>query len=141
MKKFLLFVVAIVAVVLVALAVLGSCGSSNSPKGVAKQSMECLKNKDFKGYTDLMYFSKKDLETPEKVQSEKESYQELLQKAFAQRTEDKGDIKDYNVVEQLVEDSAAVVKMAVVSTTDKKDTIDIKLRKDDHGDWKIDTKK
>lgn len=141
MKRFLLFVVFIVAIVLCALAFFGSCGSGNTPKGVAIKSMECLKNKDFKGYTDLMYFSKKDLENPEKVQSEKESCQGLLQKAFAQGAESKGDIKDYSIVEQMVEDSAAVVKMAVVSTKDEKDTIDIKLRKDGNGDWKIDTKK
>ncbi len=136
MKKILLFAVAIVIMTMVV-----SCGSGNSPKGVANQSMECLKNKDFKGYSELMYFSKKDLENPEKVQKEKETYQGLLQKAYAQRTEGQGDIKDYSVVNEQVNDSVAVVKMAIVSTTDQNDTIDIKLRKDDSGAWKIDTNK
>ena len=136
MKKLLIF-----AVVMAAVAVLGSCSESNSPKATAEKSMECLKNKDFQGYTDLLYFNKETLKDPEKVKQEKDTYRALLQKAFSTRTEGKGDIKEYSFVSEDVKDSVAVVKMAVVSTTNDKDTVDVKLRKDDNGEWKLDSKK
>lgn len=68
--------------------------------------------------TELVCFSKKDLENPEKVQKDKDVYQGFLQRAFAERTVGKGDIKDYKCIRQQVEDSIAVVKIAVVSTTE-----------------------
>ena len=136
MKK-ILFIVAAVA----AIFVFNSCKDSNGPSTVAEKSMECLKNKDFKGYTDLLYFDAETLKNPEKVEQEKAAFRSLLEKSFKQKTNGKGDIKSYSVVSEENKDTVAVVKMAVVSTTDEKDTIDVKLRKDPNGEWKLDSKK
>lgn len=134
MKKILFVVVAVVAVFL-----LNSC--KESPSDVAEKSMECLKNNDFQGYTDLLYFDAETLKNPEKVEQQKAAFRSLLEKSLKKKSDGKGEIKSYSVVSEDNQDSVAVVKMAVVSTTDEKDTIDIKLRKDFNGDWKLDSKK
>lgn len=53
MKKILFFVVAMAAIF-----AFDSCKKSEvSPTDVALQSMELLKNKDYKGYAELVYFA------------------------------------------------------------------------------------
>ncbi len=134
MKKILFVVAAVVAVFL-----LNSC--KESPSAVAEKSMECLKNKDFKGYADLLYFDAETQKDPEKVEQEKAAFRGLLEKSFKKKSDGKGEIKSYSVISEENQDSVAIVKMAIVSTTDETDTIDIKLRKDFNGDWKLDSKK
>ena len=43
-------------------AVLTSC-SSNSPRAVAEEAMKCMQKRDYKGYFDHVYFTKKAEET------------------------------------------------------------------------------
>ena len=121
MRKLLMFAFAIVAACMVA-----SCGGSvdgNSPQGVAEKSVECLKNKDFKGYVDQT----------------KAMYVSMLQNKYQEATKKDGDIKSYSFVSEDVKDTIATVKMAVVYEN-KTDTTDVKL-KSKEGKWYLDTGK
>lgn len=136
MKKILFF-----AVALVAMFVLESCGGGNSPSAVAEKSMECLKNKDYDGYANLLYFDAETMKNPEKLAEKKSSFSSLLKKTYEQKIADKGDIKDYKIISEDTKDSVSVVRVAMVSTKDEKDTIDVKLLKDPDGEWKLDSGK
>ncbi len=136
MRKLLMFAFAIVAACMVA-----SCGGSvdgNSPQGVAEKSVECLKNKDFKGYVDLMYFPTEGKKA-EEIEQTKAMYVSMLQNKYQEATKKDGDIKSYSFVSEDVKDTIATVKMAVVYEN-KTDTTDVKL-KSKEGKWYLDTGK
>lgn len=135
MKKVLFFSMALFGVI-----ALYSC-SSEGPKAVAEKSMECLKNKDYNGYADLVYFDAETMKDPEKLAEKKSSYSSLLKKAYDQKANDKGDIKSYKVIAENTNDSTSVVTVAMVSTKDEKDTIDVKLRKDANDEWRLESGK
>ena len=137
MKKILFFVVAMATVF-----AFDSCKKSEvSPTDVALQSMELLKNKDYKGYAELVYFADSITSDSTKLKAKKESYASTLEKNFKQKSEKKGDIKEYKVMEEDIKDSVANIKIEVLTTKDQKDTMDVKLRKDANQQWKIDSKK
>ena len=134
MKKALLFGVAMVCML-----VMTSCGSSNTPKNVAEKSIQCLIDKDFKGYVDLIYFSDKDM-AEQNFEEKKTAMTELMQNKYNQSILEKGSIVSYDYVSEEVKDSTAVVKMALKYSTDKTDTTQVKLKMDSKGDWKLDQK-
>ena len=134
MKKVLLFGVAMVCML-----VMTSCGSSNTPKNVAEKSIQCLIDKDFKGYVDLIYFSDKDM-AEQNFEEKKTAMTELMQNKYNQSILEKGSIVSYDYVSEEVKDSTAVVKMALKYSTDKTDTTQVKLKMDSKGDWKLDQK-
>ena len=65
MRKFLFMSMMVVTCGMMLM--LTSCKSESEQRQVAEKAMECLKNKDFKGYVDLMYFSESDSADPEKL--------------------------------------------------------------------------
>ena len=134
MKKVLLFSVAMVCML-----VMTSCGSSNTPKNVAEKSLQCLVDKDFKGYVDLIYFSDKDM-AEKNFEEKKTAMTELMQNKYNQSILEKGSIVSYDYVSEEVKDSTAVVKMAIKYSTDKIDTTQVKLKMNSKGDWKLDQK-
>lgn len=136
MRKLLISAFAIVAACIMA-----GCGGSvdgNSPRGVAEKSVECLKNKDFKGYVDLMYFPTDGKKT-EEVEQTKTMYVSMLQNKYQEATKKDGDIKSYEFVSEDVKDSVATVKIAV-TYANKTDTTDVKL-KSKEGQWYLDAGK
>lgn len=136
MRKLLISAFAIVAACIMA-----GCGGSvdgNSPRGVAEKSVECLKNKDFKGYVDLMYFPT-DGKKAEEVEQTKTMYVGMLQNKYQEATKKDGDIKSYEFVSEEVKDTTAVVKMAI-AYENKTDTTDVKL-KSKEGKWYLDAGK
>ncbi len=136
MRKLLISAFAIVAACIMA-----GCGGSvdgNSPRGVAEKSVECLKNKDFKGYVDLMYFPT-DGKKAEEVEQTKTMYVSMLQNKYQEATKAQGNIKTYEVVSEEVKDTMATVKMAI-AYENKNDTTDIKL-KNKEGKWYLDAGK
>ena len=137
MKKVLLMLMIIAAYGMM----LTSCGSGPSEqRKLAEKAMECLKNKDFKGYVDLVYFSESDSSDPEKLAQKKESMTQMLQGKIAmsegQKDGWKG-IKSYSYVSEQTDSTTSVVKMAYVNNEDKPDTMDIKLQLDEKGQWRI----
>ena len=83
MKKILFFVVAMAAIF-----AFDSCKKSEvSPTDVALQSMELLKNKDYKGYAELVYFADSITSDSTKLKAKKESYASTLEKNFKQKSE------------------------------------------------------
>ena len=134
MKKLLLFSLSMLCMMVII-----GCGSSNSPKKVAEKSLQCLKDKDFKGYVDMIYFS--DQEMAEKnFEEKKTAMTELMQNKYNQSILEKGSIVDFDYVSEEVKDSTAVVKMAIKYSTDKTDTTLVKLKMNSKGDWKLDQK-
>ena len=120
---------------------LTSCGSGQSEqRKLAEKAMECLKNKDFKGYVDLVYFSESDSADPEKLAQKKESMTQMLEGKISMSEGQKGGwkgIKSYSYVSEQTDSTTSVVKMAYVNNEDKPDTMDIKLQLDEKGQWRI----
>lgn len=131
MRKLLISAFAIVAACIMA-----GCGAGsvdeNSPRGIAEKSVECLKNKDFKGYVDLMYFPT-DGKKAEEIEQTKTMYVSMLQNKYQEATKTQGNIKTYEFVSEEVKDTMATVKMAI-AYENKNDTTDIKL-KNKEGKW------
>lgn len=136
MRKLLISAFAFVAV-----CIMTACGGSveqSGPRSVAEKSVECLKNKDFKGYVDLMYFPTEGKKA-EEIEQTKAMYVSMLQNKYQEATKKDGDIKGYEFVSEEVKDSVATVKM-VVSYENKTDTTDVKL-KNKEGKWFLDAGK
>ena len=129
MKKILaMFVIGCMAMVM------ASC-SSNSPKGVAKQAVECLKQKDFKGYVDL-------LDIADGKQDLKEGYVQMLESKTAKQPQ-AVDIESYEVVGEQVDEKngTATVTMKLVDSKGKEKEQRINLVRNGKGEWKIEHKK
>lgn len=115
-------------------------GCKSEQREVAEKAMECLKNKDFKGYVDLMYFSEKDAADPEKLAQKKESTVQMLEGKVAMSEGRKNGwkgVKSYSFVSEQTDSTSSVVKMAYVNNEDKPDTMDIRLQLDEKGQWRI----
>lgn len=134
MKKLFAIVVCCVAAIVIA-----SCGDAadNTPSAVAEKSMKCLKNKDYKGYVDLMEIKAKDGAS---VEETKNGYAAMLASKFQEAEKKTGAMKDYQVLGEEVKDSTAVVKVAV-NYEQKSDTTEVKLKMNKDGDWKLDAGK
>ena len=130
------------AFAIVAACIMAGCGAGsvdeNSPRGIAEKSVECLKNKDFKGYVDLMYFPT-DGKKAEEIEQTKTMYVSMLQNKYQEATKTQGNIKTYEFVSEEVKDTMATVKMAI-AYENKNDTTDIKL-KNKEGKWYLDAGK
>ena len=141
MRKFLFM--SMMVVTCGVMLMLTSCKSESEQRQVAEKAMECLKNKDFKGYVDLMYFSESDSADPEKLAQKKENMAQMLESKMSMSDGQKGGwkgIKKYSYVSEQTDSTTSVVKMAYVNNEDKPDTMDIKLQLDEKGKWKISSK-
>jgi len=135
MKKLFVFVMCCVAAI-----VMTSCGGNaadNTPSAVAEKSMKCLKDKDYKGYVDLMDIKAKDGSSVEETKS---AYTAMLSSKFQEAEKKSGPMKDFKVLGEEVKDSTAVVKVAV-NYEQKSDTTEVKLKMNKDGDWKLDAGK
>lgn len=110
--------------------------NSNSPKAVAEKSIECIIDEDFDGYVDLNYFKKSSMEDIEEHQRDKELMADLMKSKYY-RKNDSLHIKDYKFISEEIKDSVASVKLEVVNKKGEKDTMDIKLKINHEGDWRI----
>ena len=115
-----------IAICFITMAVLSSCsGHDNSPEGVAKAAVECLKAKDYKGYMDLTSATKE----------QKEAMTAMLQKV-GQQTDEKGGVESYEIVDQEIDEEKGTATVNVKVTYGSGDTEGNKmkmLKKD--GDW------
>ena len=115
-----------IAICFITMAALSSCSShDNTPAGVAKAAVECLKAKDYKGYMDLTSATKE----------QKEAMTAMLQKV-GQQTDEKGGVESYEIVDQEIDEEKGTATVNVKVTYGNGDTEDNKmkmLKKD--GDW------
>ena len=115
-----------IAICFITMAALSSCSShDNTPEGVAKAAVECLKAKDYKGYMDLTSATKE----------QKEAMTAMLQKVGKQ-TDEKGGVESYEIVDQEIDEEKGTATVNVKVTYGNGDTEGNKmkmLKKD--GDW------
>ena len=129
MKK--LFISMFVAVVALTL---WSCGSANTPSAVAEEACKCVQNEDYEGYVDLLL-----LKETKNQESEKQQFVAMLREKGTKTMEKKQGLKSYEVLsEEISEDGkSATVKMKMVYGDGSEDTQDLKLVKNDDGDWRL----
>lgn len=115
---------------------LWSC--SNSPSGVAKKAMGCMQDKDYKGYLELVDMGGKEL-----TDEQKDEYASLLDNKASAELDKKDGIKSYEVTDETIAEDGktATVKVTTVYGDGTEKTQDMKLKKNDDGDWKIDAGK
>ena len=89
---------------LMMMALMTSCGKGhdNTPKGVAIAGVECLADKDYKGYMDLTDASKE----------QKEAMTQMLEKV-GKEGDEKGGMKSYEVVDEKVDEEAGTATVTV----------------------------
>ncbi len=134
MKKFLVFFA------VMAVAVLVSCsGGLKTPSDAAKKGVECLKEKNWDGYVDLLYFS--DAIKKEDVEKTKQQYLGLLKGKMEETLDKTGGIKSYEVLSEEVKDSTAVVKMKITYGDDSTKEEEMKTRLAKDGNWLLDSGK
>lgn len=134
MRKTLAIVLGLIAVL-----VISSC-SKATPRDVAEKSVQCLKDKKFDKYVDLVYFEEEVNGNKELLKDKKDSMRDLIQNKYNMSVQENGSIKDFSFVDEEVKDSTAVVRLQVNYTSGKSDTQKVKLRKIPSGDWRIDFK-
>lgn len=113
--------------------------SSNTPSGVAEQSIKYLMEEKYDKYTDLLYVSDADKEDPEKLKKDKEEFTQLLEAKYSETVKNTGGIDSYKVTSEDVADGGetAVVHLDVTYKNGKTDDYAVKLRKDSDGNWKV----
>lgn len=132
MKKLL----SLAAVCLFVLA-LCSCGGGvpNTPEAVTTKAIQCIIDKDYKGYVDLMYFKK------EMNDEGKEQLVTLVQDKMEKEVGKKDGIKDFTVGQPTVDENKAIVPYALNYGNGDTKEDKMKLIKNEEGEWLIDSGK
>lgn len=121
-------------------AVLLSGCTSNSPESVARKSLQCLIDKDYKGYMDLVYISDKngtrDEAAIEKLRSE---WVQLLEQKVDKEYAKKGGLKSYEItkVEMQEDGQKAKVTAKIKYGDDSEEDTDVVLVKTPEDKWMI----
>jgi len=134
MKKMMTFFAAFICMMMMC-----ACGSDTStPEGTVKKAMECLKNKDFEGYAELIRFKSDD---PEKVAKQKASIVSILQEKATKDIDAKGGIKSYDLQPAKIEEDKAKVETIITygNGDTKKQVFD--LVKTESGEWLLNSGK
>ena len=125
--------------VLILTLVMTSC-NSNTPTKVAKKSIACIQKGDYEGYVDLIYQKKEEGKDKKEIEDEKQMLVAMMKDKATKKFEKQDGIKSYEALsEEISEDGkTAIVKMKIVMGDGSETTDDIKLRKDEDGNWKLD---
>lgn len=112
-----------------------SCGGPKTPEEVTTKAIQCIVDKDYKGYIDMMAF--KDIKTDE----QKQQLVALVQDKMDKELTKKEGIKDFSVgTAEIKEDKATVPYTVTYGNGDTKDD-KMKLVKTEDGNWMIDSGK
>lgn len=128
------------ATIIMAVMVLTGC-SDNSPKGVAAKALDCIIDKDFDGYADLLYLKG---DEKEDVDAQKKAISSMLESKYDKSIGKNGGLKSYEILGEEIEEDGkkALVNVKLVyGNGEEKDGEAIKLCKDDSGNWKVDVGK
>lgn len=125
--------------VLILTLVMTSC-NSNTPTKVAENSIACIQKGDYEGYVDLIYQKKEEGKDKKEIEDEKQMLVAMMKDKATKKFEKQDGIKSYEALsEEISEDGkTAIVKMKIVMGDGSETTDDIKLRKDEDGNWKLD---
>lgn len=125
--------------VLILTLVMTSC-NSNTPTKVAEKSIVCIQKGDYEGYVDLIYQKKEEGKDKKEIEDEKQMLVAMMKDKATKKFEKQDGIKSYEALsEEISEDGkTAIVKMKMVMGDGSETTDDIKLRKDEDGNWKLD---
>jgi len=129
MKK--LFSLAAVALFVLTLC---SCSGAQTPEDVTTKAIECIIDKDYKGYVDMMNFKKeKDAEQMQQIVA-------LVQDKMDKEMEKKQGISDFKVGTAEVNEDKAVVPYTITYGNGEVKEDQMKLVKTEKG-WMIDSGK
>ena len=125
--------------VLILTLVMTSC-NRNTPTKVAEKSIACIQKGDYEGYVDLIYQKKEEGKDKKEIEDEKQMLVAMMKDKATKKFEKQDGIKSYEALsEEISEDGkTAIVKMKMVMGDGSETTDDIKLRKDEDGNWKLD---
>lgn len=120
-----------------ALFIMTSCGGGNSPKAVADKALKAMQNKNYDEFVEYIYIAPKEGEDPEGA---KKMLSGMMQSKADKAYEKKGGFKSYEVLSEEIDEKGekAVVKVKMEFGDGDVKEDDMKLRKDDKGNWKID---
>lgn len=116
-----------------------SCGG-NTPQKAAEKAVECIQDENYEGYVDMIYMKPDDTKNAEDVKTSKQTLTALLKDKASKQKEKNGGIEKYETIsEELSEDgNTAVVKMKLTYGDGSEKEEDLKMRKDEKGNWKVD---
>lgn len=120
-----------------ALFIMTSCGGGNSPKAVADKALKAMQNKNYDEFAEYIYIAPKEGEDPE---SAKKMLSGMMQGKADKAHEKKDGFKSYEILSEEIDEKGekAVVKVKMEFGNGDVKEDDMKLRKDDKGNWKID---
>ncbi|MCI5911919.1 MAG: DUF4878 domain-containing protein [Prevotella sp.] len=136
MKKILF-----VAVMCLFAVMFSGCGGAKTPKDVAEKSIKCLKNKDYKGYVELVSLKDEAKMSSEELKKSREQMAVLLESKISSEVDKKGGIDSYEIGEETIDEDEAKVKATIKYGDGSEKESTIKLKKNEDGDWKIDAGK
>ena len=136
MKKILF-----VAVMCLFAVMFSGCGGAKTPKDVAEKSIKCLKNKDYKGYVELVSLKDEAQMSSEELKKSREQMAVLLESKISSEVDKKGGIDSYEIGEETIDEDEAKVKATIKYGDGSEKESTIKLKKNEDGDWKIDAGK
>lgn len=136
MKKILF-----VAVMCLFAVMFSGCGGAKTPKDVAEKSIKCLKNKDYKGYVELVSLKDEAKMSSEELKKSQEQMAVLLESKISSEVDKKGGIDSYVIGEETIDEDEAKVKATIKYGDGSEKESTIKLKKNEDGDWKIDAGK
>lgn len=117
-----------------------ACSGGNSPKGVAEEAVKCIQNGDYEGYVNLIYMEEKE---GMDIEEQKKAVVGMIQSKASTTLAKKGGITSYEILSETVADDGktANVEMKIVYGNGDEKQEDMKMRKTDSGDWRIDAGK
>ena len=136
MKKIMTLACAVFAVILMA-----ACGGGNSPKAVAEKSLNCIMDKDFKGYAALIYIDE-DRYSAEEQEKQRKEMAELIETKIPMAVEINGELKGFKTTSEVIAEDGNTATVECTTTYDKngkkkEETEKINLRKNKAGKWMI----
>ena len=129
----------------IAIAAMTSCGNSNSPEGVVKKQIECLKNKDAEGLVELLNMGELSRKSGD-AEKDKAELTSLIQEKAFKSVDEKGGIKSYEILDVDAPKSAepgsiAFVKVKTVYGNGSENEDRVKVKMDEEGQWKLSMEK
>ena len=124
MKKILF-----VAVMCLFAVMFSGCGGAKTPKDVAEKSIKCLKNKDYKGYVELVSLKDEAKMSSEELKKSREQMAVLLESKISSEVDKKGGIDSYEIGEETIDEDEAKVKATIKYGDGSEKESTIKLKK------------
>ena len=118
-----------------------SCVESNSPEGVVRKQMKCLKNKDAEGLVDLLDWQRFSRPGSNPVEEKAQLVSMVQEKGF-KKIDERGGLKSYEILDvdapkEATYGSIAFVKVRAVFGNGTEEESRIKVKMDDYGRWKL----